>query len=282
MGVAGGTAAQKISCLGKAFFSTLLKPFVADPYYESWESWLRFESEMGIHGVYYIGTWSRWDQQSNERDLPYLSTDPVVIRLANLSLEKGAEIGLHSGIQAWRHPGRFQQETDRFRTHYGVDPKGFRGHYWSLDPENPESSHKTACLQTHFKYDSSFGMNLVSGFRRGAAYPFRTFEPCSGEYTGLIELPPVIMDGALHSCGKTNPDRLASFIALGQTVKKAEGLLMLDWHSDSLDPSYQDNLASRLLPTLRTWVDDSSCWFATGSEIAAWSTAARWETRAAP
>lgn len=276
---AGSSLRRRAFSLAKAAYAAC-HHWHLDPYCESWKNWLEFERAIGVHGVYFIGTWGTTDPQSGPYDLVYRCSDPGIMGLAAQCREFGAELGLHSGIEAWAHPGRFAQEVDRFRTYFKVAPEGFRAHYWSLRPDDPEESMASACTQTSFTYDSSLGMNQSPGFRRGIAYPFRPFSAKTGSYTGLVELPPTLMDGALFLSGKNSAQRRANLLSLSSMVRNTGGLMMLDWHSDSLWSSYMGNMTSDLLPILTEFASDSHCWFATAGEISEWCRVKRWQASA--
>jgi hypothetical protein len=231
---------------------------------------------MNVRGVYFIGTWSRYDTPSEPNDLVYSRTDPETVRLVQSCREHGAEIGLHSGIAAWQDASRYGEEVRRFKESFGVAPEGFRGHYWSLNPNNPEESLGIAALDAGLKYDTSLGMNVAYGFRRGTCYPFRPFEATTGVYSGLWELPPTVMDGGLYASAPSNEARVANFVALAEAVRRSEGILVIDWHSDSLWEGFMENLTQALLPALANIVADSTCWVVSGSECIDWCSYARW------
>ncbi|MDB4916834.1 MAG: hypothetical protein JWM95_4478 [Gemmatimonadetes bacterium] len=272
----GANSAERVSSAAKALYSMMRLPGGTDPYEASTIAWLKFEQVMGVRGVYFVGTWSRSDFPSESYDLTYARSDPETLRLVSACKSYGAEMGLHSGIGAWRSPARFAEEVRRFRESYGIAPAGFRGHYWSLNPENPEESLAIAAEHGALKYDSSFGMNLAYGFRRGTCYPFRPFDAVTGRYSGLWELPPSVMDGGLYASAGTNEERVANFAALAASVQSAGGVLVLDWHSDSLWSGFMDNMTQALLPELTRLIDDSTCWVACASELIDWCSTARW------
>ncbi|HEY4132650.1 MAG TPA: hypothetical protein VGM50_18700 [Gemmatimonadaceae bacterium] len=252
------------------------RPRGEDPYEQSTIAWLKFQQAHGIRGTYYIGTWGRYDTPSDARDLVYSRRDPEVQWLAKTCERFGAEVGLHSSIHAWTTPERFSTEVQRVRESYGVEAHGFRGHYWSLDATNPERSLRIAAA-SELKHSSALGMNTVGGFRRGSCYPYRPFDRSTGDYVGLCEVPPTLMDQALFQSGADNLARIQYFKTLAETVRKNEGVLVLDWHSDSLWPGYMDGVTDALLPELAQISNDSDCWLASAQQISDWCTTARWQ-----
>ena len=271
----GASSAERVIAAAKSLY-LVFRPKGTDPYEASVVAWLQFERSMNVRGVYFIGTWSRYDTPSRSHDLVHSRSDPETIRLVQACREQGAEIGLHSSIDAWRNDSQYVEEVRRFQESYGIAPEGFRGHYWSLNPNNPEQSLERAAREGGLKYDSSFGMNVAVGFRRGTCYPFRPFDALTGNYSGLWELPPSVMDGGLHASAPTNAARVRAFVGLAETVKESQGALVIDWHSDSLWEGFMDNMTSELLPVLSEIIGDSSCWVASGSEIIEWCSNGRW------
>lgn len=272
----GSSPSERVASAARALYSAIRSPINSDPYEASAVAWLQFERTMNVRSVYFIGTWSRHDFPSESHDLPYFRTDPATLRLVRACREQGAEIGLHSSIGAWRGASRYTEEVRRFNDSYDIAPQGFRGHYWSLNPNNPEESLAFAAQHAGLKYDTSFGMNVAYGFRRGTCYPFRPFDTNTGAYSGLWELPPSVMDGALYASAPNNPARVANFTALAEAVKGSEGVLVLDWHSDSLWEGFMDNMTQALLPAIATIIADTSCWVVSGSEVIDWCCNKRW------
>jgi hypothetical protein len=252
------------------------RPRGSDPYEQSTISWLQFQRDHGIRGTYYIGTRGRYDTLSDVRDLVYSRHDPEAQWLAKTCDQFGAEIGLHSSVRAWATREQFAEEVQRVRDAYGVAAHGFRGHYWSLDATSPENSLRIAA-ESGLKHSSALGMNTVGGFRRGSCYPYRPYNPRSGESVGLCEIPPTLMDQAMFCSGSDSATRVRRFRELEAAVRRNEGVLVLDWHSDSLCPGYMDDMTRELLPELSRIANDSACWLASAQQIADWCTTTRWE-----
>ena len=267
--------AASAACLAKAVVSAA-KRLPPDPHLQSWRGWVEFERRLGVRSSYYIGVWNRYQPQSSWFDLGYSAEDPRIRAVVSNLLEGGWEIGLHSSIRAWEFEGRFGQEADQFEKIYGVRPDGFRGHYWSLDPEAPERTLVAARKSGGFQYDSSFGMNVAYGYRRGSAYPYRPFSPQTGEYVGLMEIAPVLMDHALWMSAPAPAGRVDNFRACAGTVKTMGGLLVLDWHDYTLTRGVMGNLARSLFDELTEMAQDRTCWFATPRQVAAWCARERW------
>lgn len=268
--LAAGCAAKAVYCAAARFRD--------DPFLRSWNDWMRFESSLGIRATYYVATWNRYDRRSDSRDVPYAVKDPRIRSVVAGLLDGGWEVGLHSSIDAWRDGGRFEEEAHRFERAFGTRPRGMRGHFWSLDPSAPERTLALARAQAAIDYDSSLGMDLVQGFRRGVAYPFRPYDD-NGQGSGVWEIPPTVMDWALYLSGPDTERRCQVLRARAKGVAACGGLLVLDWHEYTLAPGVMSDLAEGLLHELAEFAADSSCWIATAAQIVDWCSHARWMGR---
>lgn len=267
-------------CLLKAAYSAVVGPFRTDPYFQSWRRWMEFEREIGIRSAFYIGTWNRSDPQSHMTatvsDLGYDYRDPRLQKLTRELSAGGWEIGLHSGTQAWMHEGQYAREAERFASGYGVFPSGQRGHYWCLNPLKPHDAFPKI-KNAGILYDSSLGMNRLHGYRRGVAYPFKPYDPSTGTWSGLWELPPVIMDDALHRAGRNASERMDAFRKRVAESKEASGLLVLDWHEYTLADGIMDDLGKQFCEELTDISRDSSCWIAKPHQVYEWCAIDRWQ-----
>jgi hypothetical protein len=260
----GGRAARAAV---KASVSMFAKHVIPDPYARSALAFTEFERRHEMQGTYFFASWGRHDPDADARDLAYNHATLSVARLARRISEDGMELGLHSSIRAWCGSGRFALEAERFASAYGVRPTGLRAHWWSLEPGAHECSLRLAA-NAGFTYDSSFGMNERVGHRRGTAYPFRPFDPDSGAPTGLLEIPPTVMDDALPL---TPEDAVASLRSRTDAVRAVGGVLVLDLHSDVLATRRWGAMAAAVLNEVSRWRhEDASCWFASLGEISDW------------
>jgi len=260
----GARAAKAAVMAAVSAFGSRLVP---DPYARSAFDFVEFERRHEMRGTYFFASWGRHDLDADDNDLPYNHATTSVARLARRIAAAGMELGLHSSIRAWHGSGRFGLEAERFAQGYGVRPAGLRAHWWSLEPGAHEGSLRLAA-NDGFAYDSSYGMNERVGFRRGTAYPFRPFDPESGQSIGLIEIPPTVMDDALLL---TPGDPVATLRSQADAVRAVGGVLVLDLHSDVLTSRRWGAVSAAVLKEVSRWRrDDSSCWFASLGQIAEW------------
>jgi len=271
-----GKYLSSLVSFSKGLFSTGASLVKDDPYYSSWVKWIQVEANLGIRSAYYIGTWNRFDKQSTYDDIRYSPKNDKLKQIVNKLISGGWEIGLHSATLAWKYENRFEIEKNRFKEYFGVIPTGIRGHLWSLNPNCPIDS-IARIKSAGFCYDSSLGMNLIHGFRRGAAYPFKPYDDQNGTSFGLWELPPIMMDYSLFKSGNSNKERIKSFQFRLESVKKYNGLMLLDWHEYVLSDKIMDGLGLKICDELKSIKDDKQCWFATPMEIYDWCAKKRWD-----
>lgn len=263
------------AALAKAAYCAAAKPLAPnDPLLQSWRNWLKFEESAGIPGTYYVGTWNRHLPQSDDRDVHYDCRDRGIQNIVGQLRRSGFEVGLHSSIRAWEFQ-RIGGEADLFERHFGFRPAGFRGHYWSIARDNIAKCFAQA-QRAGFTYGSALGMNLVHGYRRGSAYPYRPYDATTGEPSGVWEVPPIVMDQSLLLAGDSTQERIESFWQRVDNVQQHQGCLVMDWHSDSLAGGFMENLARHLLPELRRVAGDPSCWLTTPRQLVAWCSRERW------
>jgi len=271
-----GQPAAAMVALGKAFVSAA-GALLTDPYVRSFRDWIAFEHGVGIRSSIYVSVVPRADPQGTELDVPYALTDRGLLDWLRRLDGEGWEIGVHSSLRAWTSEDGFAVERARLHSAASILALGVRGHYWSLDPADRDESLRRIA-SAGFRYDSSLGMNAVEGYRRGAGYPYRPYSLRDGAPLGLWEVPPTVMDYALYRAGRTYEHRAAALRRRVDEVKRNGGLLVLDWHSDSMAPAYMEGTTPAVLGLLRDAADDGTCWIAPARDIVAWCSEGRWRT----
>jgi hypothetical protein len=252
-------------------------PFIKsiDPYYKSFQKWIEFEKEVEGKGNYFIGVRSRFDKHADYRDLHYnVYYKPIKGILSKFKSAENWDIGVHTSLNAWKSESIFLEEKKRFENSYQLKARGFRGHHWSINNTNTQLSFEMA-LETGYNYSSSLGMNNTLGFRRGICVPFI---PVSDKLSksSFYEFPPNAMDDSL-SCFESNYERSKTIISFLEIIKKNNGLLILDWHSDTLRYDFQDGFAFELLKIIETLKTDPECWITTPTQILNWRIYDRWQ-----
>jgi hypothetical protein len=248
---------------------------ILDPYYVSFQKWIEFEKKLECKGNYFIGVRSRFEKDSDYRDLHYnFNYKPIKSILTNFKSAENWDIGVHTSLNGWRNESIFSEEKKRFENSYQLKARGFRGHHWSINNANTQLSFEMA-LETGYYYSSSLGMNNTLGFRRGICLPFiPVSEKLSKSF--FYEFPPNAMDDSLSYLGSNN-ERSKAILSFLDIIKKHKGLLVLDWHSDTLRHDFQDGFAFELLKIIETLKSDSECWLTTPTQILNWRIYDRWQ-----
>lgn len=84
------------------------------------------------------------------------------------------------------------------------------------------------------RYDSSIGFIDDVGYKVGTARPFEVFNISKGR-AGVVELPLIVMDGALKKCSKEDTEVAKDYvITLINNTVKFGGVFTLLWHNSSL------------------------------------------------
>jgi peptidoglycan/xylan/chitin deacetylase (PgdA/CDA1 family) len=177
-------------------------------------------------------------------------------------VNKGWEVGLHGGYYAYDDLGEMKKEKKRLENVLGKKIVGYRNHY--LRFKVPDTWELLA--DSGFKYDTTFGYADAVGFRNGMCHPFKPFNLNSDKEIDILEVPLVIMDGALF--GSVNPFEEAweTTKRLVDTVEKYNGVLTLLWHSNNFDCAFRDNWVKFYEKVLK-YCHDKNAWMTSGEEI---------------
>ncbi|HZV00207.1 MAG TPA: hypothetical protein VFF73_26045 [Planctomycetota bacterium] len=233
------------------------------------EGWFALERELGARSCFYVATWTRTDVGADSFDVEYDFAQPAMARALRRAVAEGWEVGLHASINAkTRGVEGFAREKALLEDVIGARIAGLRHHYWAMDPEVPE---RTLALHegAGFEYDTSLGINDVPGFRRGACWPFRPFDPVMRRPSGILEVPPTIMDGAafLPATRTDGPEQLRRHF---DAAFRAGGAVHLDWHLEQQNPRNLGGAGPRLAEALRELRSDSTIHWTTPGALARW------------
>ncbi len=154
-------------------------------------------------------------------------------KLLKLLLENRHEIGLHSSLRAFDHPGRYKSEKERLEESIDSPVTGLRQHYlrgkfprlWRIASENG------------FKYDTSLGYNYQAGYRAGTTHPFYTYDYDNDKMYELVEFSLAFFEHNLP----TDVDALKYIRDILAQVKTYGGLMVALLHpSNYLQEPYHD------------------------------------------
>ena len=104
-------------------------------------------------------------------------------QLLSTLVKEGHEVGLHSSLNAFNRPSRYNQEKQKLTATVKQDVIGLRQHY--LRGKFPRLWRIAA--KAGFVYDSSLGYNYQAGYRAGTTHPFFAFDYDHDECYDLIE-----------------------------------------------------------------------------------------------
>lgn len=149
-----------------------------------------------------------------------LRTERVAKMIRELD-QGGWEIGLHGSYASYNDQELLQKEKDTLEQVLGHQVTGVRQHYLNLSDRTWHYQQAAG-----FNYDSSLGFTDRIGYKDDRVKPFA---PLGSDF---YVFPLAIMD----SCYAEDVDRERNLERLVSQVIKFEGILVLNWHSNSWHP----------------------------------------------
>jgi peptidoglycan/xylan/chitin deacetylase (PgdA/CDA1 family) len=156
-----------------------------------------------------------------------------------------------------------KNEKETLESITGSAMKGIRQHYLNYDNRiTPEIQYLSG-----FKYDSSIGYkpDNGAGFRRGASFPFKVMLP-SRKVTDLLEIPLIIMDGALDKAIKIDD----CYRLVEQTAKYG-GVLTILWHTNRFNTKEYPAMLNSYAAIVRD-AQSKGAWTARAEDVYDWIT----------
>jgi len=197
------------------------------------------EADRGFRSTFLFAATPAFTSRGTPDDVYYDIAWPPFAPVFEMLSDRGFEIGLHAGYEAYRSLERLEAERDRLSSFVGHPIRGLRHHFWHLGPDD------AATLRLHemagFAWDSSLAFNDHPGFRRGAALPFHPWDPRMGRAITTLQMPTMCMDAALFGdrAAKTTAasgeawrteHAVATVSQLIDTVIGVGGFGAIDWH----------------------------------------------------
>jgi peptidoglycan/xylan/chitin deacetylase (PgdA/CDA1 family) len=180
-------------------------------------------------------------------------------------VDKGWEVGLHGGYYAYNSLEEMEKEKRRLEKVLGKDVIGYRNHYLRFKvPDTWELLAKAG-----FKYDTTFGYEDIVGFRNGMCHPFEPFNLNSNKEINILEIPLIIMDGALFGSAKSFEEAWETTRRLIDTVEKYKGVITLLWHSNNFNCAFRDKFI-KLYEKILKYCYDKNAWMTSGNAIWRW------------
>ncbi len=157
---------------------------------------------------------------------------------------RGHEIGLHPSHASFDDPSALVREAELLSL-----PKRFvhRAHYLRYDTLRSPG----LLARSGISVDSTLGWDDCAGFRRATARPFRLYDLLADAPTDVVEIPLVLMDGALFNrqhLSLTEAQTLTQNV-LDQT-RRSNGAVAALWHHHTFDaneaPGWADHFESTM------------------------------------
>lgn len=191
--------------------------------YERIIDWIDYEKREGLRSTFFIFPGNR----KNKKDPKYK------INLLEKSIEymeeNGYELALHSGIECFRG-NNIKESREILNQLTGISISGIRPHY--LSASLPE--YWRAAAENGFDCSSCLGFDDRIGFFRGIDLPFIPFDRDNDIAINIVEIPLAIMDCGLLEGDTGQAELLENAKKLIGGVKKARGILVLDWHQRTM------------------------------------------------
>ncbi len=150
-------------------------------------------------------------------------------------VDRGWEVGLHGGYYACNDLEEILREKSRLERVLGRKVTGYRNHYLRFKvPDSWDTLEKAG-----FGYDTTLGYPDMVGFRNGMCHPFRPYNLHTDTEFNILEIPLVIMDGTLFDSVRSYDEAWETAKRLIDTVASCNGVLTLNWHTNSFNCSFK-------------------------------------------
>lgn len=184
--------------------------------------------------------------------------------LGNIA-DSGWEVGLHGGYYAYNDSYEVRKEKKKLENVLGKEVIGYRNHYLRFKvPDSWEVLSKTG-----FKYDTTLGYNDMIGFRNGMCHPFKPFNLKESKEIEILEIPLIIMDGALFSLVDSLNEAWNYVKKLIDIVESNKGVITLLWHNHVFGCSFRKEWEI-LYNKILSYCYMKNAWMTSGEEIYKW------------
>ena len=195
------------------------KPLQKDVFWNN-EKWLNFEKENNVRSTIFFMVRPK-GKNLTKYDHDYLLSDSFIYenkfitvadyckRLSN----EGFEIGIHGTFNTYNNAKLLTVQKETLEHAIGKKVVSTRQHYLHYDINETPTTHK----ESNLKIDTTLGYNKDVGFRAGTCFPYPIINT-KGKLTGTLEVPQILMDGAILGESSLNLD-------VEEGVKKAIGLI---------------------------------------------------------
>jgi len=222
------------------------------------------EQARGMHSTFFLLPGRPDRQAGGVRVVGGYGADAGAVEAtARRLVARGWEVGLHGSFDSFRSADALAAERQDVEALAGAPVTGCRQHFLRFDRLQTWRRQVEAGL----RYDASLGYHDVDGYRCGFSYPFHPFD---GEELPLLELPLVVMDGALLERQGLGAEAAWQRVRGYLERTAADGsLCSLLWHSHyfcELDAPGYRGVYERALD----WIRAHRGWGASAREICEW------------
>lgn len=145
--------------------------------------------------------------------------------------QAGGEVELHGSFGSYDDEAQLAREREMLQHRSGSWPRGVRQHF--LRYRFPETAR---CHdEIGMAYDSTLGFGDHPGYRCGISFPYHLFDLSEDRCMRIMEIPLVIMDGALNVIPEEGTEA-SSWATVDELLGRAEqfgGVCTLLWHNTS-------------------------------------------------
>lgn len=230
--IIGNALINKQGLTAKERVIKMLLPITAifgyDPPKEGLKFLKKIEDRYNVHSTFFFkaGATEKWD-------VNYLIETGFVKEFTRLLLNSGYEIGIHPSMKTYVDQSQMEMEKQHLEMSTGARIRSVRQHYLRFKADTTPGIWEKAGL----KIDSTLGFPYDIGFRNSVAFPFPVYDFSKDSTSSIIEIPMVIMDGALNSQSKNDIKQTLSEIEnlLGE-IFLARGSAAILFHNSLKDP----------------------------------------------
>jgi len=190
---------------------------------------IEIERMLGFTSTLYFlnGTGGRYGARSGSGLIP---------TIADLT-PRGWNLGMHYNYDTHLDPQAFANQIEELSSLIGRTVLTGRAHYLRFDPAHSWQFYNRMGMQA----DESLGYSDRIGYRAGIAGPFRPFDPVIGRAMPLVEMPMVMMEGAL--VGQYSVDPAGAFERHLRHIVEVGGALSLLFHPGQFhNPEFPETL----------------------------------------
>ena len=224
----------------------------------NFEEIMDLEDKYGAKSSFYFLALKPGDQNYSY-DIMDLKDDIRNIR------DRGWEVGLHGGHEAYNSYERICEEKKRLENALGSEVVGYRNHYLHFRiPDTWEYLNHAG-----FMYDTTFGYGDCVGFRNGMCHPFMPYNLDREKHVGIVEIPLIVMDVSLSQAYMRldNEDALNVVRRLIDSTAECRGVFTLLWHNTCL---VEGSPEQRMYRNILEYCSEKGAWMTSGEDIAKW------------